>query len=55
MLTRSDIAWIVALALLALVSAIIWQFDLATTIVAIAIVSIGRLAYALYARSTWRR
>lgn len=55
MITRADAIWIVVLALVAFVSLRIWEVDTTTTIVAVLLVSVGRFAYAVYARRTWRR
>lgn len=55
MLTRGDVAWVVALTALAFVSLRIFQFDWPTTIGATIGVLVVRLGYALYARRTWRR
>lgn len=51
---RADLLWTVALAALAVVGSRLFGFDWPTTIVAVSVVSAGRLTYAWYARRTWR-
>jgi predicted PurR-regulated permease PerM len=53
-ITREDIIWIVAIAVLFFAAAHFMQIAVGTTIVAIVIGSLVRLAYAWYARRTWR-
>ena len=51
---RTDLLWTVALAVLAVFGSRLFGFDWPTTFLAVAILSAGRLAYAWYARRTWR-
>lgn len=53
-LKREDIIWVVVLAIFGIVASRFLGFGWGTTIVVVLLVSLGRLAYAWYARRTWR-
>lgn len=53
---RADLIWVAILAIISVVvGRFFWGFGWGTTIVAVLLVSLGRLAYAWYAHRPFRR
>lgn len=53
-MTRNDLLWVVAFAVLVFVVARLFEFGASMTVAAVALSVVTRGAYAWYARRTWR-